>query len=180
VRRRLFSFPFISLIYEKIENSINLKLKEMKKLFKLTTKDHHLVIMGKIQKGNCVVLIQSSFVDMLKSGRFQYMISLTTEKEFEEEFKKFSKDFKVEELTVLGNPDFFISREHEKMLLNLDPTDRDKWKQESLRITSTKEFFDRWDDACYVFFMKQGMIWMDKKQEELKAIHKERMANGIV
>lgn len=92
---------------EKIENIINLKLKEMKKLFKLTTKDHHLVIMGKIQKGNCVVLIQSSFVDMLKSGRFQYMISLMTEKEFKEEFKKFSKNLKVEELTVLGNPDFF-------------------------------------------------------------------------
>lgn len=152
----------------------------MKKLFRLTTKNHHLTIMGKIQRGDRIVLIQSSFIDLLKTGQLRYLISLTTKKEFDEEFKRLSEECSVDEVTILGNPDFFISREHEKMLLDLDPTDRDKWKQESLKVTSTKEFFDRWDDACYVFFMKQGMIWADKKQEELKVIYKERIANGIV
>lgn len=152
----------------------------MKKLFRLTTKDHHLTMMGKIQKGNCVILIQSSFVDMLKTGQLRYLISLTTKKEFDEEFKKLLKEYRVDEMNVFGNPDFFISREHEKMLLDLDPTDREKWRKESLKITSTREFFDRWDDACYVFFAKQAMIWMSEKQEELKVIKKEREKNGVV
>lgn len=152
----------------------------MKKLFRLTTEDHQLTMMGKIQKGNRVILIQSSFVDMLKTGQLRYLISLITKKEFDEGFKKLLKECRVDEITTIGNPDFFISREHEKMLLDLDPTDEEGWKQESNRITSTKEFFDKWDDACYPFFTKQAIIWASKKQEELKVIQKERERNGVV
>ena len=65
--------------------------------------------MGKIQRGDRIVLIQSSFIDLLKTGQLRYLISLTTKKEFDEEFKRLSKECSVEEVTILGNPDFFIA-----------------------------------------------------------------------